>query len=87
MPMIFFFSASIFLAGSINKAAVLASLDSGGLASLSNEQRALNGKAALINIKEGLVSNDSTEVFGNLKANDKILIHASDEIRQGDQIQ
>ena len=46
-----------------------------------------SGKAALVNIKEGLVSNDSTEVFGNLRANDKILIHASDEIKQGDSIQ
>jgi len=45
------------------------------------------GKANLVNIKEGLVSNDSTEVFGNLKANDKVVLHASDEIRQGDVIQ
>jgi RND family efflux transporter MFP subunit len=45
------------------------------------------GKASLINIKEGLASNDSTEVFGNLKANDKVLVHASDEIKQGDNIQ
>jgi membrane fusion protein (multidrug efflux system) len=45
------------------------------------------GKAYLVNIKEGLVSNDSTEVFGNLKANDKVLLHASDEIKQGDSIQ
>jgi membrane fusion protein (multidrug efflux system) len=46
-----------------------------------------SGKADLVNIKEGLVSNDSTEVFGNLKANDKVLLHASDEIKQGDSIQ
>jgi membrane fusion protein (multidrug efflux system) len=45
------------------------------------------GKATLVNIKEGLVSNDSTEVFGNLKANDKVLVHASDEIKQGDGLQ
>jgi membrane fusion protein (multidrug efflux system) len=45
------------------------------------------GKASLVNIKEGLVSKDSTEVFGNLKASDKVLIHASDEIKQGDTIQ
>jgi membrane fusion protein (multidrug efflux system) len=45
------------------------------------------GKASLINIKEGLASNDSTEVFGNLKAGDKILIHASDEIKQGDKVE
>ncbi|MDF2432377.1 MAG: hypothetical protein JWP44_2008 [Mucilaginibacter sp.] len=46
-----------------------------------------NGKANLVNIKEGLASNDSTEVFGDLKPDDKILLHASDEIKQGDEIQ
>ncbi len=46
-----------------------------------------SGKASLVNIKEGLVNNNSTEVFGNLKANDKIVLHASDEIRQGDELQ
>jgi membrane fusion protein (multidrug efflux system) len=46
-----------------------------------------DGKARLVNIKEGLINNDSTEVFGNLKANDKVLVHASDEIKQGDNIQ
>lgn len=46
-----------------------------------------SGKADLVNIKEGLVGNDSTEVFGNLKANDKVLVHASDEIKQGETIQ
>jgi membrane fusion protein (multidrug efflux system) len=45
-----------------------------------------NGKANLVNIKEGLAGRDSTEVFGNLKVNDRIVLHASDEIRQGDQI-
>ena len=45
------------------------------------------GKATLVDIKEGLASNDSTEVFGDLKPNDKILLHASDEIKQGDNIQ
>jgi membrane fusion protein (multidrug efflux system) len=46
-----------------------------------------DGKANLVNIKEGLASNDSTEVFGDLKANDKIVLHANDEIKQGDAIQ
>jgi len=44
------------------------------------------GKAVLVNVKEGLTGADSTEVFGDLKADDKILIHASDEIKQGDVI-
>jgi membrane fusion protein (multidrug efflux system) len=46
-----------------------------------------SGYANLVNIKEGLASGDSTEVFGNLKAADKIMLHASDEIKQGDSIQ
>jgi membrane fusion protein (multidrug efflux system) len=46
-----------------------------------------SGKAVLVNIKEGLVANDATEVFANLKANDKVLLHASDEIKQGDDLQ
>jgi len=46
-----------------------------------------SGKADLVNIKEGLAGKDSTEVFGNLKPNDKLVIRASDEIKQGDDIQ
>ncbi|WP_121809020.1 efflux RND transporter periplasmic adaptor subunit [Mucilaginibacter kameinonensis] len=42
-----------------------------------------NGKAVLTDIKEGLTRHDSTEVFGNLKANDTILKNASDEIKDG----
>jgi len=42
-----------------------------------------NGKAVLTDIKEGLTRHDSTEVFGNLKANDIILKNASDEIKDG----
>jgi membrane fusion protein, multidrug efflux system len=45
------------------------------------------GKANLVNIKEGLASNDSTEVFGNLKPGDKILLNGNDEIKQGDPVQ
>ncbi len=42
-----------------------------------------DGKAALVDIKEGLASHDSTEVFGNLKAGDHILTTANDEIKEG----
>ncbi|QEM06464.1 efflux RND transporter periplasmic adaptor subunit [Mucilaginibacter rubeus] len=42
-----------------------------------------SGKAVLIDIKEGLARNDSTEVFGNLKAGEKIVNHASDELKEG----
>jgi len=45
-----------------------------------------NGKAVLINIKEGLVGNDSTEIFGDLKSSDKIISHPTDEIKDGDVI-
>ncbi|WP_439698433.1 efflux RND transporter periplasmic adaptor subunit [Mucilaginibacter sp. AW1-7] len=45
-----------------------------------------DGKAQLQDIKEGLSRNDSTEVFGNLKAGDTIVKHARDEMRQGDAI-
>ena len=48
---------------------------------------ARNGKANLVDVKEGLVSNDSTEVFGKLKAGDKIILHPSDEIKQDDPVQ
>jgi RND family efflux transporter MFP subunit len=45
-----------------------------------------DGKANLVNVKEGLASSDSTEVFGDLKAGDKIVLHGNDEIKQGDSI-
>lgn len=44
------------------------------------------GKAVLVNIKEGLAGTDATEVFGDLKSNDKIIGHPTDEIKQGDVI-
>lgn len=43
-------------------------------------------KASLVDIKEGLAGKDSTEVFGALRPNDKIVLHAGDEIKQGDEI-
>src|SRR6185503_1020315 len=46
-----------------------------------------SGKADLVNIKEGLASGDSTEIFGSLKPKDKIILHASDEIKQSDKIE
>ncbi|HEY8927938.1 MAG TPA: efflux RND transporter periplasmic adaptor subunit [Mucilaginibacter sp.] len=46
-----------------------------------------DGKANLIDVKEGLASHDSTEVFGKLKAAGKIVLHPSDEIKEGDNIQ
>ncbi|MGN6396996.1 MAG: efflux RND transporter periplasmic adaptor subunit [Mucilaginibacter sp.] len=48
--------------------------------------RSNSGKADIVEIKEGLASKDSTEVFGNLKPGDKIVLKASDDIKQGDDI-
>jgi len=45
-----------------------------------------DGKAVLINIKTGLTGDDATEVFGDIKADDKVIDHPSDEIKQGDVI-
>ena len=42
-----------------------------------------NNKASLVDIKEGLVSHDSTEVFGDLKAGDRIIAVANDEVKEG----
>ncbi|QJD98356.1 efflux RND transporter periplasmic adaptor subunit [Mucilaginibacter robiniae] len=43
----------------------------------------MNGRANLVNIKEGLAGSDSTEVFGNLKAGNRIVLHGNDEIKSG----
>ncbi|MBT1686440.1 efflux RND transporter periplasmic adaptor subunit [Dawidia soli] len=41
------------------------------------------GKAKIITIREGLKTNDSTEVFGKLTGGDEIILHATDEIAEG----
>jgi RND family efflux transporter MFP subunit len=45
-----------------------------------------DGKAVLIDIKEGLAGTDATEVFGSLKADDQIVANPNDEVKQGDEI-
>ena len=42
-----------------------------------------DGRAQFVDIKEGLKAKDSTEVFGNLAGGDEILLHATDEIKEG----
>ncbi|HTE01179.1 MAG TPA: efflux RND transporter periplasmic adaptor subunit [Mucilaginibacter sp.] len=42
-----------------------------------------DNKTSLVDIKEGLASHDSTEVFGNLKAGDHIVSVANDEVKEG----
>ncbi|OQP57775.1 efflux transporter periplasmic adaptor subunit [Niastella vici] len=41
------------------------------------------GKASYIDIREGLKTKDSTEVFGELAGGDEVLLHATDEIKEG----
>jgi RND family efflux transporter MFP subunit len=41
------------------------------------------GKATFINIQEGLRTKDATEIFGDLSDGDEILLHATDEIKEG----
>jgi membrane fusion protein (multidrug efflux system) len=48
--------------------------------------KVVNNKAVLTPIKEGLVGTDSTEVVGNIKPGDKIILHATDEIKDGTDI-
>ena len=40
-----------------------------------------NGKTNYVDIKEGLASHDSTEVFGNLKPGTTVITNANDEIK------
>ncbi|MFC6100377.1 efflux RND transporter periplasmic adaptor subunit [Olivibacter domesticus] len=44
-------------------------------------------KAIFVDVKEGIAANDSVEVFGNLKANDRILLHANDEVKEGSTVE
>ena len=45
-----------------------------------------DGKTKWIDIQEGNSRNDSTEVFGNLFAQDKVVLKANDEIKEGIEI-
>ncbi len=45
-----------------------------------------NGKAKFVIIQEGLRAKDSTEVFGELADGDEVLLHATDEIKEGTEI-
>jgi membrane fusion protein (multidrug efflux system) len=45
-----------------------------------------DNKAKLVDITEGLASKDSTEIFGALSSTDKVIIKASDEVKEGDVI-
>jgi hypothetical protein len=43
----------------------------------------VDGKAHFVDIKEGVSTHDSTEIFGQLNIHDRILLHANDEIKEG----
>jgi RND family efflux transporter MFP subunit len=43
----------------------------------------IDGKAHFVDIKEGVSTHDSTEIFGQLNIHDRILLHANDEIKEG----
>lgn len=45
-----------------------------------------DGKAKLVDIKEGLAGKDATEVFGALSAKDRIILNAGDDIKEGDPV-
>lgn len=46
-----------------------------------------DSKAQLVDVKEGMAGKDATEVFGAISANDQIVLKASYEIKDGDQVQ
>jgi membrane fusion protein, multidrug efflux system len=48
--------------------------------------RVKDGKAVFSDIKEGISTGDSTEVFGNVKAGEKVILHAGDELKEGTDI-
>lgn len=48
--------------------------------------KVINGKAVYADVKEGIAGDESTEVFGNLKAGDRIVLHAGDELKEGESI-
>jgi RND family efflux transporter MFP subunit len=49
--------------------------------------RNLNGKAEWVDVRKGAAEGDLVEVIGSLKAGDTVVRRASDEIREGTQIQ
>ncbi len=48
--------------------------------------RVTNHHAEWVNVKKGLLANDKMEVYGDLKAGDKLVKLASDEIRDGAEV-
>jgi RND family efflux transporter MFP subunit len=49
--------------------------------------RSQNGQAEWVDVRKGVAEGDLVEVFGNLKPGDMVVRRATDEIREGTQIQ
>lgn len=45
-----------------------------------------DGKAVFVDIKEGLSTDNYTEIFGDIQKGDEIIFHATDEIKQDTQV-
>ena len=45
--------------------------------------RVTNHKAEWVDVKKGLEADGKIEVYGNIKPGDQVVLHASDEIRDG----
>ena len=43
-----------------------------------------NQKTKLLDVREGISKNDSTEIFGNLKSDEKIIINGNNEIKENE---
>ncbi len=42
-----------------------------------------NGKTVRVDVKEGNSADDSTEIFGNIKPGEKVVLHATDDMKSG----
>ena len=49
--------------------------------------KVMDGKAHYVDVRRGQQSGDMTEVFGNLKANDLIVINAREDLKEGTKVQ
>mgnify|MGYP001810631279 CR=1 FL=1 len=49
--------------------------------------RVIDGRAQYVDVRRGQQSGDLTEVFGNLRANDQIVINAREDLKEGTEIQ
>jgi len=48
--------------------------------------RISNGTAEWVDVKTGVTAEKLTEVFGDLRAGDTVLVHGTDEVRPGSRV-